>query len=120
MSGRSRAMRDSAARLIRGSGKLVSYVLVTPGEYSTATGKATVTKTATDIRAVLSAVTKVYDKQDGSQIGDMKATVSALDVTNPTPGDRMLIDGNEWAVVGVSPVYFEDDPVTYKLHVRRT
>lgn len=120
MSARSDNLRNSAARLIRTNGKLISYVVVTPGTYNTATSRATVAKTTTDIKAVLSRVTKAYDAKDGYQLGDLRVTVAALDVAAPTLGDRLMIDTEEWAVVGVNPVYFESDAVTYKIHARRT
>jgi hypothetical protein len=119
MSVRSDNLRASSAKMIRSYGKAVIYKKVTPGTYNPATRTATPTTSTVSVRAVLSAVQRASDR-DGVQVGDLKLTVSALDVANPNPGDRVIIDSKEWAVIGVAPVYCDDDPVTYKLHARRT
>jgi hypothetical protein len=119
MSARSDNLRASSQKMINSYGKLVSYSSNTPGTYNTATGRMSSSSTSKSIRAVLSKVQRVSDK-DGVQVGDLRLTVAALDLASPKPGDTITIDSNVWSVIEADPVYCDDDPVTFKLIARRT
>lgn len=104
--------------MIRSKGRLISYVTVTPGVYSTSTSRATVTKTAKDVRAITK-IKRGVD-QNNAPLNEMWATVSPLDVASPTKGDRIEVDNEEWVVADFTPIYFEDATVTFKIHARLT
>lgn len=111
-----------ALRLINQRGATVAYTEVTPGTtYDADTGDTAVTKKTRNVKAVAVEM-KETNADRGVVAGDLRLTVAGFTFNGraPTPGDRVMWQGFEYAVVTKWPTYAEDKAVCIDILARRT
>lgn len=87
--------------------------------YDPATG--TNTNTATDVAVKIRRTAYSLEETDGTlvQRGDMRATIAAAGLTEPTTAAKLVIGGVEWSIQAVGPRDGNGAVVSYQLQIRK-
>lgn len=114
-------MRDLAAELAEDLGKAVTYIRVTGEEFDPEAGETVKTTEEHDVSAVppQSVSTRLIDGSN-VKVGDMVVGVPATSLEfTPSTDDRLRIDGDDWSIVRIEPIYSGEKVAVYNLQVRR-
>ena len=124
----SEELRGVADELIGELGKVVTLRWV-ESEYDPVAGEKT-KETRQDVELSVTLESYSVRQQESSlvELGDLQVTVPAQALSGngstegrnePSAEDRLLIDGRQWSIQRVDPVYAGEDPVIYQLQIRR-
>lgn len=111
-------LRATARRLIEAAGKPMTLRRRTSPAYDPSTGQVTAVSTDFAVVGVLDDIETVRGAEL-VQRGDRAVLIAAAALdSDPTPGDIVVIDGAEHAVVAVEPSYAGAVPTLYRLIAR--
>ena len=123
----SEEMRSVADELIGELGKDVTLRWV-ESEYDPVAGETTEETRDVSLSVTLESYSVRQQETSLVEAGDLQVTIPAQALagngstegrTEPSTEDRVLIDGHQWSVQRVDPVYAGNDPVIYQLQIRR-
>lgn len=111
-----------ASELLAEFGKDIAYIQRDPGAYNTATRQALPVPTDRIIKGMVEPYTGQRMLAGLVEASDLKVTCAASDfegLEDPTPGDVMGIDGDNYNVITVLPTYSGEIKALYEFQVRR-
>lgn len=113
--------RSAAASAIGSYGKAMTFLAVTQGAYSVATGTAAQSSVDTACRGVVDGSRLGFKFGEGMvQAGDLSVLLAASSLpSTPAPGDLLTIDGHNWHVVANRPTWSGDQIALHEVLVRR-
>lgn len=117
-------LRKVSVALINKFGKSITLTYTSVSAYVPGTRKPTTDVTAVTVKAIIEAVGLRGAPGSGRWAnvltGDQQVTIAAKGLaTAPKAKDSVTIDGSDYEVVAVNPVYTGDQAAIYELHARR-
>lgn len=107
-----------ATKVIAKYGSPITFKSITTGSYNPSTGSSATTTTST----VTKAVVEDYNPRefvDGLILmGDKKFTVAAAGITKPKPGDKIMLNGKDYAVIRVSEIWSGEEIAAFEVQGR--
>lgn len=122
---------DTALKLIKANGRLISVTQSIPGAYNPATGATAAATTSTiSMYAITPPVSQQSKMQSfGITYVDQESIISrerlfvvaaAKDASFvPDKSDKVTIDGNDYSIAGVTPLSINGEDIIYKFGVFR-
>lgn len=121
---------DTALRLIKANGRLISVTQSVPGAYNPATGATAAATTSTiNMYAITPPVTQgriisfsiTYVEQESIISRERLFVVAAAKDASfvPDKSDKVTIDGNDYSIAGVTPLSINGEDIIYKFGVFR-
>lgn len=112
------ALRQITRRVVHATGMDITLRRITPGTYSTSTGRQTPVQSDTIVKA---RVADYLDRELNDRIaaGDRKVIIAALDLSVlPTVKDQVLIGTKVYDIVRIQSDYGQDEPAVHTLQIR--
>jgi hypothetical protein len=110
--------RPMAARMIAQYGKAMTLKVTTEGAYDPATATASQSVASTSIKGVVDAPARADFEAGLAKAGDRVVYVAAQDA-NPSLGDVLSMDGDDWTVVSVRSTFSGEQTALHALIVRK-
>lgn len=96
-------MRSLATNLLQAYGKAVTFKRITQGSYNPATGSVTTTTTTSTVYTILQNPDDTQLASGQYRVDQVIAMLSAAELGfEPTPNDKISIDGVDWNISKVS------------------
>lgn len=111
--------RNTAEKMIKKFGKVITLSRITNGNYDPATGDMPASS-AVDL-SVKSLIKdcKPFEFTSGTiETGDKKVTLAALNLSQPSVGDKVTIDTVIYSVISVKTIWSGELAVMFELQVR--